>query len=105
MSREIPLISVIFFGVHPLTLIFLSSPSPFTFISTGLIVGMYISSVMASVIQGAVNTVIVCYADAPSKLIEDHPKLTAEMEDAWSVLTPPPRPANNTNEEIEPLTI
>jgi hypothetical protein len=41
-----------------------------------------------NVIKGAVNTLIVCWADAPSKLQENHPELTQEMLEAWCLTFP-----------------
>jgi hypothetical protein len=41
-----------------------------------------------NVIKGAVNTLIVCWADAPSKLQENHPELTQEMLEAWCLIFP-----------------
>ena len=41
-----------------------------------------------NVIKGAVNTLIVCWADAPSKLQENHPELAQEMLEAWCLIFP-----------------
>ena len=43
---------------------------------------------MVNVIQGAVNTLIVCWADSPSRLEENHPELAREMRDAWRAAFP-----------------
>jgi len=43
---------------------------------------------MMSVIQGAVDTVIVCYADNPQKLLENHPEDTTKMTEAWTKVFP-----------------
>jgi len=39
---------------------------------------------MMSVIQGGLNTLVVCFADSPALLEENHPELTQEMIDAWA---------------------
>jgi len=52
--------------------------------SLGLIIGIAVSSVMMNVIKGAVNTLIVCYADAPAKLEENHPQKVRELAETWS---------------------
>ena len=43
---------------------------------------------MMSVIQGAVQTVIVCYADNPKKLLENHREDTTKMTEAWMSVYP-----------------
>jgi len=65
----------------------------------GVFVGIFIASIMMNVIKGAVNTVIVCYADSPAKLEENHPQLTHRMAKSWvavfpdcGVRVPPPPP-------------
>lgn len=55
-----------------------SSPS-----SIGLIVGFAFSSILLSVVGSAVNTVIVCYAEAPREFEINHPQLSSEMRAAW----------------------
>lgn len=54
----------------------------------GLITGMVVCSVMTNVIRGAVNTIIVCFADAPAKLEENHPEETSKMTDVWVSVFP-----------------
>jgi len=56
--------------------------------SVGLIVGLFITHVMMNVIMGAINTVIVCFADAPEKLDDNHPALTQEMAQVWVKIFP-----------------
>jgi hypothetical protein len=36
-----------------------------------------------SVVASAVNTVIVCFAEAPREFEENHPQLSMEMRSAW----------------------
>jgi hypothetical protein len=43
---------------------------------------------MMNVIKGAVNILIVCGTDSPSKFEENHPAMTKEMTEAWSTAFP-----------------
>jgi hypothetical protein len=43
---------------------------------------------MMSVVRGAVNTLIVCWADSPSRLQANHPEATKEMAEAWTSVYP-----------------
>lgn len=43
---------------------------------------------MMSVVRGGVNTLIVCFADSPSLLEENHPELTQEIVTAWAEAFP-----------------
>ena len=52
------------------------------------LVGLWVCSVMMSVVKGAVNALIVCWADSPAKLEYQHPVLTAEMAEAWDSVFP-----------------
>lgn len=54
----------------------------------GFVVGTAVSSVITNVIRGAVNTLIVCFADDPAKLEDNHPELTLKMVHAWSAAFP-----------------
>ncbi|KAL7569252.1 hypothetical protein ACA910_016805 [Epithemia clementina (nom. ined.)] len=50
----------------------------------GFVIGLWVASVMVSVVKGAVNTLIVCWADSPAALETQHPELTRELATAWS---------------------
>lgn len=52
------------------------------------LVGLWVCSVMMNVVQGAVNALIVCWADSPAKLEYQHPVLTLEMAEAWDMVFP-----------------
>lgn len=54
----------------------------------GIFVGIFISSIMMNVLKGAVNTVIVCYADGPQKLEQNHPQMTYNMAKNWVSVFP-----------------
>jgi len=49
----------------------------------GFFVGFVLSSVVMGVIGSAVNTVIVCYAEAPKEFQNNHPELSDQMRAAW----------------------
>jgi hypothetical protein len=49
----------------------------------GFILGYAMSSTLFSVVSSAVNTVIVCYAEAPAEFQANHPKLSSNMRDSW----------------------
>jgi hypothetical protein len=50
---------------------------------TGLLVGFVFSSILMNVVGGAVNTVIVCYAESPAEFQQNHPVLANEMRTAY----------------------
>ena len=52
------------------------------------LVGLLLSSIFMNVVQSAVNTVIVCYAEAPGEFQMNHPELSAEMRSAWTQAWP-----------------
>jgi len=54
----------------------------------GSLLGLFIACVMTNVIKGAVNTVVVCYADSPAMLEQNHPALTYEMATSWVAVFP-----------------
>lgn len=41
-----------------------------------------------NVVKGAVNALIVCWADSPSILENNHPALTQEMAESWRSVFP-----------------
>lgn len=49
----------------------------------GLIVGFVSGSIMMSVVGSAVDTVIVCFTEAPIELQNNYPVLGEELRDAW----------------------
>jgi len=53
------------------------------FLSIGFIVGTVLTSTLMTLISSAVNTVIVCYAEAPAEFQTNHPKLSEEMRSTW----------------------
>jgi hypothetical protein len=52
--------------------------------SLGFFVGFLFASIMISVVgSAAVNTVIVCFAEAPAEFEANHPELSHEMRTTW----------------------
>ena len=49
----------------------------------GLLIGYGMCATLFSVVSSAVNTVIVCYAEAPNEFQMNHPELSTRMRDAW----------------------
>ena len=62
--------------------------APYWAFAVSFVVGLWVGSVMMNVVQGAVNALIVCWADSPAKLEYQHPVLTMEMADAWDSVFP-----------------
>ena len=69
------------------------------FYSVGFVIGAIVTSVLMSVVHGAVNTLIVCFADSPARLEEEHPELTLEITDAWAKAFPETIQRRNTFQE------
>lgn len=47
------------------------------------LLGFLISSILMSVVASAVDTVIVCFAEAPNEFQTNYPSLSEEMVEAW----------------------
>jgi hypothetical protein len=62
--------------------------APYWAFALSFLVGLWVGSVMMNVVQGAVNALIVCWADSPAKLEYQHPVLTMEMAEAWDSVFP-----------------
>jgi len=52
------------------------------------LVGVVFSSILMSVVQSAVNTVIVCFAESPAEFERNHPVLSLEMRSKWREALP-----------------
>jgi len=50
----------------------------------GFLMGLLLSTIALSPVASAVNTVIVCYAEAPAEFQANHPQLASEMRAAWT---------------------
>jgi hypothetical protein len=50
----------------------------------GFLMGLLFSTIALSVVGSAVNTVIVCYCEAPAEFQANHPQLSADMRAAWT---------------------
>ena len=49
----------------------------------GFVTGMVLTSTLLTLVSSAVNTVVVCYAEAPAEFQTNHPTLSDEMRGAW----------------------
>jgi len=54
----------------------------------GFLTGFLISTVLLSIVGSAVNTVIVCYAEAPNEFERNHPQLSQQMRSSWAQAWP-----------------
>jgi Plasma-membrane choline transporter len=54
----------------------------------GLIVGYCLSSTLYTTVSSAVNTVIVCFAEAPHEFQINHPILSEKMVESWQKAWP-----------------
>ena len=52
------------------------------------LVGIVISAILLSVVDSSVNTVLVCFAEAPQEFEENHSRLSFEMRAAWRKVYP-----------------
>lgn len=50
----------------------------------GFVVSLATSGIMMDVVQSAVDTIIVCFAEAPGDLEKNHPELSQEMRGTWA---------------------
>jgi len=54
----------------------------------GFLFGFALCATLFSVVSSAVNTVIVCYAEAPAEFQQNHPQLSQDMQAAWKQAWP-----------------
>jgi Plasma-membrane choline transporter len=54
----------------------------------GFLVGILLSNIQMAVVGSAVNTVIVCFAEAPAEFQANHPELSQRMRESWSQAYP-----------------
>eukprot|EP00549_Striatella_unipunctata_P023189 CAMPEP_0118713224 /NCGR_PEP_ID=MMETSP0800-20121206/25369_1 /TAXON_ID=210618 ORGANISM="Striatella unipunctata, Strain CCMP2910" /NCGR_SAMPLE_ID=MMETSP0800 /ASSEMBLY_ACC=CAM_ASM_000638 /LENGTH=342 /DNA_ID=CAMNT_0006618595 /DNA_START=121 /DNA_END=1150 /DNA_ORIENTATION=- len=54
----------------------------------GLLMGTILTMTLMSVVGSAVNTVIVCFAEAPNEFQTNHPELSNQMRHAWQQAFP-----------------
>lgn len=52
------------------------------------VVGVIFSSTMTNTVQCAVKAVLICYADHPGKMHENHPQDTQDLADAIALVFP-----------------
>jgi hypothetical protein len=68
---------------NKLFLFFKTKPS-----RVGCIVGLWMTSLMMNVIRGAVNGVIVCFADSPMNFETNQPDSASKLRKAWVSVFP-----------------
>lgn len=56
--------------------------------STGFFIGIILSGIIMGVVSSAVDTIIVCYAEAPRELDANHPEISQEFESTWQTAWP-----------------
>eukprot|EP00527_Entomoneis_sp_CCMP2396_P005832 CAMPEP_0198154448 /NCGR_PEP_ID=MMETSP1443-20131203/68592_1 /TAXON_ID=186043 /ORGANISM="Entomoneis sp., Strain CCMP2396" /LENGTH=586 /DNA_ID=CAMNT_0043821119 /DNA_START=83 /DNA_END=1843 /DNA_ORIENTATION=- len=72
----------------------------------GFVIGLWVASVMMNVIKGAINTVIVCWADSPAVMEVQHPLLTQELSNTYrSVFDLDTMQASGTVPQSTPLIV
>jgi uncharacterized membrane protein len=54
----------------------------------GLLMGSVVSGILMSVVVSAVDTVVVCFAESPWDLCDNHPVLSQRMEQTWAATYP-----------------
>lgn len=60
------------------------SVSPLATFFIGWLLGMVLSNILLQLVTSAVQTVVVCFAEAPSELQQNHPpELSSRMIEAW----------------------
>jgi len=52
------------------------------------LVGVVIASIMLSIVDSAVNTVLVAFGEGPAEFEQNHPELSAEMHEGWRKVFP-----------------
>lgn len=57
----------------------------------GFVLGLMVCSIILSVVDSAVCTVFVCFAEAPEALQQNAPELHGEMVKAWTEAMQPPQ--------------
>jgi len=56
--------------------------------STGVVLGLVITSVLFGIISSSLNAVLVCFAASPVDFEKNHPELSHEMRAAWREVWP-----------------
>eukprot|EP00559_Dactyliosolen_fragilissimus_P006785 CAMPEP_0184871476 /NCGR_PEP_ID=MMETSP0580-20130426/40741_1 /TAXON_ID=1118495 /ORGANISM="Dactyliosolen fragilissimus" /LENGTH=132 /DNA_ID=CAMNT_0027374141 /DNA_START=1461 /DNA_END=1859 /DNA_ORIENTATION=- len=55
---------------------------------TGFLIGIFNASSIFTVLESAVNTIVVCFAEAPSEFENNHPDHSRELHETWSSTWP-----------------
>lgn len=54
----------------------------------GTLIGLVLNSIVFSVVNSSMNTVLVCFASSPVDFERNHPELSSEMRSAWREVWP-----------------
>mmetsp|Transcript_18706 Transcript_18706/g.40728 ORF Transcript_18706/g.40728 Transcript_18706/m.40728 type:complete len:585 (-) Transcript_18706:208-1962(-) len=54
----------------------------------GFVIGLILSGVVMGLLSSAVDSIIVCYAEAPNEFSESHPHHSQEMQSTWAAAWP-----------------
>ena len=64
------------------------APTPWIGFLLGMMYGTGMSSVVFRVVSSAVDTIVVCFAEAPQIFQQHHPVLAQELVEAWRLVYP-----------------
>jgi hypothetical protein len=73
ISGALGVVFGVVFGLH----------QPIASFVIGFTLGMSLSSIVLQVVSSAVNTIVVCFAEAPNQLQLNHPESSARLLQAW----------------------
>ena len=83
------LVGVLVVTVHPSLLRGVDSDAQlWVAFSVGLVIGSVLCNILLSIIASAVDTVVVCFAEAPLEFRHSYPELSENMEQAWRQIFP-----------------
>lgn len=90
MTRSLTLLQILIGLLSGITALLLGicaygfSVHPALMFSTGVVLGLILSNVQFQVVNSAVATIVVCFAEAPSALVENHPpEVSSRLIRAW----------------------
>ena len=88
-GKHFPLALTRFVLIHIETQVLLTIPGIFLpCCSFSFLLGLVISSIMFSIVDSSMNTIVVAFAEAPAEFEQNHPELSSEMRDAWMKVYP-----------------
>jgi hypothetical protein len=63
----------------------MSNATTVVLVTAGCLIGFALALVLSTVLESAVSTIFVCFAEDPQALAEVHPELSQELIAAWEV--------------------